>query len=60
MKNLLVSILTCSFIIAQTPGRVNKQIDRIADKIEKKLLNGVEIFIKTQNYQTVNSKQLLK
>ena len=38
MKNLLVSILTCSFIIAQTPGRVNKQIDRIADKIEKKVI----------------------
>ena len=38
MKNFLVSILTCSFIIAQTPGRVNKQIDRIADKIEKKVI----------------------
>ncbi len=38
MKNLLVSILTCSFIIAQTPGRINKQIDRIADKIEKKVI----------------------
>ena len=38
MKNLLVSILTFSFIIAQTPGRVNKQIDRIADKIEKKVI----------------------
>ncbi len=38
MKNLLVSILTCSFIIAQTPDRVNKQIDRIADKIEKKVI----------------------
>lgn len=38
MKNLLVSILTCSFIIAQTPSRVNKQIDRIADKIEKKVI----------------------
>ena len=38
MKNLLVSILTCSFIVAQTPGRVNKQIDRIADKIEKKVI----------------------
>ena len=38
MKNLLGSLLTCSFIIAQTPGRVNKQIDRIADKIEKKVI----------------------
>ena len=38
MKNFLVSILTCSFIIAQTPGRINKQIDRIADKIEKKVI----------------------
>ena len=60
MKNLLISILTFSFIVAQTPERVNKQIDKIADKIEKKLLNGEEIFIKTQNCQTVNSKRLLK
>ncbi len=38
MKNLLISILTFSFIVAQTPERVNKQIDKIADKIEKKVI----------------------
>lgn len=38
MKNLFISILTFSFIVAQTPARVNKQIDKIADKIEKKVI----------------------
>ena len=38
MKNLLIPILTFSFIVAQTPERVNKQIDKIADKIEKKVI----------------------
>ena len=38
MKNILISILTFSFIVAQTPERVNKQIDKIADKIEKKVI----------------------
>ena len=60
MKNLLISILTFSFIVAQTPERVNKQIDKIADRSKKKLLNGEETFIKIQNYQIVNSKRLLK
>ena len=38
MKNLFISILTFSFIVAQTPARVNKLIDKIADKIEKKVI----------------------
>ena len=37
-ENLLISILTFSFIVAQTPERVNKQIDKLADKIEKKVI----------------------
>jgi len=38
MKKILFALVSLSFLIAQTPGRINKKIDKMADRLEEKVI----------------------
>ena len=39
MKKTLFTLISLSFLVAQTPDRINKKIDKMADRLEKKVIN---------------------
>ena len=39
MKKTLFTLVSLSFLIAQTPDRINKKIDKMADRLEKKVIS---------------------
>ena len=39
MKKILFALVSLSFLIAQTPGRINKKIDKMADRLENKVIS---------------------
>ena len=39
MKKVFLTLVSLSFLIAQAPDRINKKIDKMADRLEKKVIN---------------------
>ena len=39
MKKIFLTLVSLSFLIAQAPDRINKKIDKMADRLEKKVIN---------------------
>ena len=39
MKKIFLTLIAFSFIFAQAPDRINKKIDKMADRLEKKVIN---------------------
>ena len=39
MKKIFLTLVSFSFLIAQAPDRINKKIDKMADRLEKKVIN---------------------
>ena len=39
MKKIFLTLVSLSFLFAQAPDRINKKIDKMADRLEKKVIN---------------------
>ena len=39
MKKIFLTLIAFSFLFAQAPDRINKKIDKMADRLEKKVIN---------------------